>query len=213
MGRSARIVVPGWPHHVTQRGNHRQTLFFGDRDRTVYLEMLAKYKLLYHLSLPGYCLMTNHAHDAVIPEFTDSLAKGVGRTNNDFSRWQNIQCRQTGHLWQERFYSCPVDFASLAEVLAYIELNPVRAGLVRRPEDYPWSSARAHLTGADDTGLLDMTWWRANFTPESWRRFLQDKQTDDRLLHRIRCATHSGKPLATQSAIEELERRFKKRLR
>jgi putative transposase len=212
MGRTARIVVPGWPHHVTQRGNRRQTVFFRDRDRSVYLQMLARYLCLYHLTLPGYCLMTNHAHDALIPEYGDSLAKGVGRTHNDFSRWQNIQCRQTGHLWQERFYSCPVDFDSFAEVLAYIELNPVRAGLVKRPEDYPWSSARAHLSGVDETGLLDMTWWREHFTPESWARFLREKLEDDRLLHRIRRATATGKPLATESSIRELEHRFGRRL-
>jgi putative transposase len=149
--------------------------------------------------------MTNHVYKALIPEFDDSMAKRFGRTNNDYSRWQNVQCNRTGHLWQARFYSCPVEFASLAEVLAYIELNPVRAGLVKRPEDWKWSSAKAHLTGIDETGLLDMTWWREHFTPESWADFLQQKMHDDRLLHKIRTATQTGKPLASESGIREIE--------
>ena len=67
---------------------------------------------------------------------------------------QNVQCNRTGYLWQQRYFSCPVEFASLAEVLAYIELNPVRAGIVERPEDYEWSSARAHLAG-----LMQQDYW------------------------------------------------------
>jgi putative transposase len=148
--------MPGWPHPVTRRGNHRQIVFYHDKDHRVYLEILAKYKTLYHFSLSGYSLMTNH--NVLIPEFDDSMAKGIGRTNNDFSRRQNVRCSRTGHLRQARFYSCPFEFASLAEVLAYIELNPVRAGIVKRPEDWKRSSARAHLMGIDKTGLLDMTW-------------------------------------------------------
>jgi len=206
MGRIARVVMPGWPHHVTQRGNHRQTVFYCDKDRRIYLDILAKYQRIHHFSLLGLALMTNHVHKAAIPKFKDSLAKGVGRTHNDFSRWQNVQCNRTGHLWQARFFSCPVEFASLAEVLAYIELNPVRAGIVERPEDYEWSSARAHLTGIDVTGLLDMTWWREHFTPESWADFLQKKLQDDKLLHKIRTATQTGKPLASKSGIREIER-------
>jgi hypothetical protein len=86
------------------------------------------------------------------------MAKGIGHPNNDFSRWQNVQCSRTGHLRQARFYSCSFKFASLAEVLAHIELNPVRAGLVKRPEDWKWSSARAQPMRIDKTGLLHMTW-------------------------------------------------------
>ena len=205
MGRIARIVMPGWAHHVTQRGNHRQTVFFNDRDRKVYLELLAKYKGIYHIDLIGYSLMTNHVHKIPIPEFDTSLAKAIGRTHNDYSRWQNVQCNQTGHLWQARFYSCPIENISLADVLAYVELNPVRAGLVERPEEWEWSSARAHLTGVDETGLLDMEWWRCNFTPESWAVFLQKKLHDTALLHRIRTATQTGRPLASVEGFRRIE--------
>jgi putative transposase len=205
MGRTARIVVPGWPHHVTQRGNHRQTVFFTDYDREVYLELIAKYKDLYHLDFVGFSLMGNHVHEVPIPQFEDSLAKGVGRANNDYSRWLNVRRNRTGHLWQARFYSCPVEPAGLANVLAYAELNPLRAGLVKRPEDWIWSSARSHLTGSDETGLLNMDWWKSNFTPASWENFLMQKLKDDDLLHRIRTATRTGKLFASECGIRQAE--------
>ena len=205
MGRIARVVMPGWPHHVTQRGNHRQIVFRNDHDREVYLELLSKHKRNYHLDLIGFCLMPNHVHEIPIPEFDTSLAKGIGRTNNDYSRWFNIQCNQTGHLWQARFYSCPIELESLANVLAYVELNPVRAGLIERPEDWKWSSAQAHLTGVDKTGLLDMKWWQSHFTPDSWADFLQQKLQDDALNHRIRTATQTGRPFASKEGLRQIE--------
>jgi len=149
--------------------------------------------------------MSNHVHEVPVPKFDNSLAKGIGRTNNDYSRWFNVQCSQTGHLWQARFYSCPVEPASLANVLAYVELNPVRAGIVERPEDWKWSSARAHLTGVDETGLLDMGWWRSHFTPDSWADFLMQKMQDDALFHQIRTATQTGKPFASEEGLRQVE--------
>ena len=157
--------------------------------------------------------MTNHIHQIPIPEFENSLAKAVGRTHNDFSRWQNVQCNFVGHLWQARFYSAPIEIASVWDVLAYVELNPVRAGLVENPADWQWSSAKAHLTGVDETGLLDMDLWRAHFTPNSWAEFLRQKQHDKRLLHRIRTATQTGRPLASDEMLRQLEIRFGRRLR
>ena len=95
MPRIARIVVPGWAHHVTQRGNHRANVFFCDHDREVYLGMWSKYAQLAHAELVGFALMDNHVHLVVIPEFETSLAKAVGRTDNDYARWQNAQCYRT----------------------------------------------------------------------------------------------------------------------
>ena len=213
MARSARVVIPGWPHHVTQRGNQRQTVFFRDRDREVYLDCLDKYRHTHHLTLIGYALMGNHIHCIPIPEFHSSLAKGIGRTNNDYSRWLNVQRNQVGHLWQSRFYSCPVDLASLAVVLAYVELNPVRAGLVARADDWKWSSARAHASGVDETGLLDMAWWQSHFTPDSWARYLRMTQDDRITFHKIRTATQTGKPFASEAGLREAERILGKSLK
>ena len=205
MARIARIVIPGWPHHVTQRGNNRQTVFFNNNDREVYLKILAQYKQLYRMALIGYTLMSNHVHIIPIPEFNNSLAKGIGRTNNDYSRWLNVQFNQTGHLWQARFYSCPVEFASLPDVLAYVELNAIRASIVKRPEDWPWSSARAHIMGKDESGLLDMEWWNNQFTPDSWADYLRQKLNNSAMLHRIRTTTQTGRPFASSKGLCQLE--------
>jgi putative transposase len=206
MVRIARLVMPGWPHHLTQRGNHRQPIFFNDRDREMYLDLIAKYKDLYRITIVGYALMTNHTHNIAIPELKTSLAKGIGRPHNDFSRWMNIQLNQTGHLWQARFYSCPIELTSLPDVLAYVELNPVRARIVERPEDWKWSSARAHLTGVDETGLLDMQWWQSHFTPATWHDFLRLKLNDKDLPDRIRTMTQTGRPFASEEGVMQIER-------
>jgi putative transposase len=131
MPRIARIVIPGCPHHVTQRGNHRQKVFFTDAERGFYLELLRKYFTRFEVEMAGYGLMSNHVHFVLIPVMQASPAKGVGLLHNDFSRWQQIQRNLTGHLWQNRFFSCPLDEDHFWEALRYTELNPVRAGLVR----------------------------------------------------------------------------------
>lgn len=109
MPRVARVVIPGYPHHVTQRGNHRQTVFFADTERDFYLTLLRKYFALFQVQMTGFALMTTHVHHILVPELPTSLAKGVGRLHNDFARWQQIQRDLTGHLWQNRFFSCPLD--------------------------------------------------------------------------------------------------------
>ncbi len=205
MPRCARVVIPGCPHHVTQRGNRRQNVFFSDLDRTVYISLLRKYFVLSHLHLAGYTLMTNHVHHIAIPEFATSLAKGFRLLHQDFSRWQNIQQNVTGHLWQNRYFSCPLDEDHFWKALRYVELNPVRAGLVRDAWEWPWSSARAHITGVDDSGLLDMELWRSRFDGNSWKEFLKEdlvaSETD-----LIRIATSTGRPLGTDDFVRQLEK-------
>ena len=172
MARIARVVVPGAWHHATQRGNHQQTVFFGDADRICYLELLRHHTARYAVHIVGYCLMGNHVHIVATPTDSRGLANALGRTHNDYSRWLNLQRRDTGHVWQNRFYSCPLDERHGWEALRYVELNPVRAGLVEHPAEWRWSSAGAHLTGADDTGLIDLTTWTEKWTPASWREVL-----------------------------------------
>ena len=183
MPRLPRVVIPGRPHHVTQRGNHRQKVFFSDKDHETYMTLMRKYFRKYGVDLIGYSLMPNHVHHAVIPALENSLAKGVGLLHNDFSRWQQIQRDQTGHLWQNRFFSNPMDDTYFWMALRYIELNPVRAGLVQNAWDWPWSSARAHVTGVDDTGMLNMELWGKYFDKIRWKEFLLeglDKTDRDR---------------------------------
>jgi len=201
----ARVVIAGCPHHVTQRGNRRQNVFFSDSDRTVYISLMRKYFCLSHLQLAGYTLMTNHVHHIPIPEFANSLAKGLRLLHQDFSRWQNIQQNVTGHLWQNRFFSCPLDEDHFWKALRYVELNPVRAGLVRDAWEWPWSSARAHITGVDDSGLLNMEMWGSRFDGNSWKEFLKEGLTASDRDH-IRMATRTGRPLGTDDFVRQLEK-------
>jgi putative transposase len=206
MTRRPRIVIPGWVHHVTQRGNHRQVVFFSDHDRSVYLELLSRYFTVYGVMLIGYCLMDNHVHLVVIPERESSLSEGVGQLHHDFALWQNIQCGRTGHLWQNRFYSCPVEGEHVWQVLGYVELNPARAHMVEHAWDWEWSSARAHATGNDLTGLLDLSYWRKTFNETGWKEYLEQMAADVVIQAQIRRATAKGYFLGNQAKALRLER-------
>ncbi len=222
MPRMARIVVPGVPHHVTQRGNNRQDVFFVDDDRRVYLGLLAEQSRRFGLSVVCHCLMTNHVHLVVIPKHVDSLAKGIGRTNLLYSQYIGRLHRRTGHLWQNRFFSCSLDDEHLVHACGYVERNPLRARMVRLPWRYPWSSAAAHVTvvrgrgrgaiQAHDGELLDLTWWRQRFRPAQWKRMLQ-RPEDAQIVGTLRSRTHTGRPLGSDSFVSKLERALGRRLR
>lgn len=147
MPRVARLVVPGQPHHVVQRGNRRQKTFFGAADYAAYLDIAAEAFAEARVQVWTYCLMPNHVHLIATPETEAGLAQAVGTTHQRYS-WQ-INQRQgwTGHLWQDRFGSSPMDEPYFCLCARYIGLNPVRAGLVSRAADWPWSSVQGHLTG------------------------------------------------------------------
>ena len=147
MARQPRIVVPGCPHHVTQRGNNRQDVFLLDDDRRFYLATLGELCRREKLRLLGYCLMTNHVHLVAIPDSPTSLARGVGGANFRYTLRFNRRYQRSGHLWQNRFYSFALGRDHLLAALAYVDLNPVRAGMERRAADYPFSSAAAHRSG------------------------------------------------------------------
>ncbi len=180
-------------------------MFYADSDHDLYLELLRMYFTRYQLSMPGYSLMTNHVHQILIPTLASSLAKGVGLLHNDFARWQHIQSHMSGHLWQNRFFSTPMDEDHFWRALRYIELNPVRAGLVRYAWDWPWSSARAHVTGKDESGLLDMDLWRAWYDGNSWREYLLEGLDNKEEIERIRLATRTGRPLGSEDFVRRLE--------
>ena len=148
MPRIARLCTEGYPHHITQRGNNKDTVFFNDEDRRFYLEVLHRYKNKYGMNILAYCLMGNHVHVLAVPEMQTSLARSMGGTNLLYTQYINRKYKRSGRLWQNRFFSTIVDEESyLWAVARYIEQNPVRAKLVKKAEDYPWSSARAHVLG------------------------------------------------------------------
>jgi putative transposase len=157
LARLARLARVNQPYHVTHRGNQRGPVFFTDEDRAAYLADLARCAAQAGLDIWGYCLMSNHIHLLAVPRRPDSLARGMGRAQQRHARRVNAAQGWLGHLRANRFYSTPLDEAHLWTAIKYIELNPVRAGVVARAEDYRWSSARAHSGRAGAGGRVGAT--------------------------------------------------------
>ncbi len=145
MPRLARTVAVGCAHHITQRGNNGQDVFFVDDDRRVYLELLGEQAEKYGLEILGYCLMCNHVHLVAVPKVEEALAKAVGRTHFRYTQYINRFHQRSGHLWQGRFYSCALDTRHFWVAMKYVKRNPVQARLCRKPWRYEWSSAAAHV--------------------------------------------------------------------
>jgi putative transposase len=210
--RFARVVVPECPHHVTQRGNGRRDVFFTDSDREVYLGLLHQYTALRGVDVLGYCLMTNHVHLILTPYVETALAKVMREVSMRYSQFRNAVEQSNGHLWQSRYYSCAVDPSRVPIVMRYVELNPVRAGLAGRAEDYRWSSAREHVTEGGATqsgGLLAVADWDQCWDAAEWATFLRSGRDSTA---EIREATYGGRPFGSAKFVEDLERHLERKL-
>lgn len=150
MTRLARLVVPGLPHHVTQRGNRGETTFFEGGDYRLYLDLLAETSAKARVEVWAYCLMPNHLHVILTPSDPDGLRRVFADLHRRYTGAINARHRWTGHLWRGRFGSVVMDEAHLLAAVRHVSLNPVRAGLVAHAQDWPWSSVRAHMAGRDD---------------------------------------------------------------
>ena len=189
---------------MTQRGNYRQKVFYRDEDRRLYMDLLREFSRHHGVSILAYCLMPNHVHLIAIPHEPTALARLFQRIHSDYARALHLRLRRTGHLWQARYCSFPMDDKHFWQAMIYVEQNPSRAGLVDKPWQYRWSSAQAHISGRDD-GLLDLIRWRVAHTPESWKLRLENGLADGLLLERIREATRKGWPLGEDTFLDHLE--------
>jgi putative transposase len=133
-------------------------------------------------------------------------AKAFGRTHNDYARWLHIRRRECGHLWQNRFFSCPVEVRYLWAVLAYVERNPVRAGLVSQCEEWRWSSALSHLEPSAANDCLSLEAWARNWTPGMWRLALEEGLDEAELRCRLAESTQTGRPLGDDAFVEGCEK-------
>jgi putative transposase len=207
----ARVIVIDVPHHVTQRGNARQFILADDADRVVYLDLLRRYSQLHRLSLIGYCLMSNHVHLIVVPRRTDALAQSLKHTHGRYASYWNVSHTSSGHVWQGRYYSCPLDSSHLWAALRYTELNPVRAGLVTVPQEWKWSSAVAHCGATPSDTSLEMEQWRKRWSVSEWREYLAAGESEADLATLRQC-THTGRPLGSPEFIEALEKSMHRHL-
>jgi putative transposase len=204
MPRTARIVVPGIPHHVTQRGNRRLPTFFCDDDYKRYLEIMAELCSQKQVEIWAYCLMPNHVHLIAVPETKESLAEAIGEAHRRYTWLINSHQGWSGYLWQGRFASFPMDEAYLYMAACYVELNPVRAGLVKEAWQYRWSSAAAHISGRDDT-LVRVNPLLKMFG--DWRKYLAKDITIEET-EKIHQHIKTGIPLGDESFITALEERY-----
>ncbi len=207
MPRTARIVVPNLPYHITQRGNYRQDVFENDEDRLSYLSWIDDYSKKYKLSIFAYCLMDNHVHFIVIPQEEDSLAKVFSISHMRYSQYFNKKKNASGHLWQGRFYSCVMDEDYLVAALRYVERNPVRVGIVKKPWRWKWSSAGVHVGQGDGLINLENITSLIDTTAEEWKEYI-DLDENEEKVKEIRKHTLLGRPLGTKDFIVKLGKRI-----
>ncbi len=209
MSRLPRIVVPGTPHHVTQRGNRWQQIFHCDEDYVLYLDLLAERCKHNGVSVWSYCLMPNRVHLIMAPTTTEGLSRAVGEAHRRYTAYINARERVTGHLFPGRFNSVAMDEAHLLAAVRYVAMNPVEAHLTLQAVDWPWSSVRAHLSGCDDV-LVNVAPVRARI--HDFAAFLElepEPETTGRLLS----GQTIGRPLMPDDQLEALERSLGRRLR
>ena len=209
MSRPARLIVPGFPHHVTQRGNRRGPVFFEDGDYALYRDLLAERCRKAGVACWAYCLMPNHVHLILVPAAEDGLARSIGETHRQYTGFVNARARWTGHLFQGRFSSVVLDEEHLMLAARYVALNPVRARLVQRPQDWPWSSLRAYLDGRDD-GLVTVAPLLERLGSIT---ALIDTELEEAALARLRAAETTGRPLGSDDFVTRLEDLVQRRLR
>lgn len=208
MARMARVIAPGIPHHITQRGNRRQQTFFCDDDYIAYLDLMAEWCGKHRVEIWAWCLMPNHVHLIAVPESEEGLARAIGEAHRRYTRMINFRENWRGHLWQERFASFPMDESYLLAAARYVEMTPVAAGLVSQPDEYPWSSARAHLAAQDDRltkiePLLSMV--------GNWKEFLALSTATE--MDTLRKHERSGRPLGKETFVDQMETLLARTLR
>ena len=201
MPRMPRLVVPGFPHHVTQRGARKQRTFFSDTDYKTYIDILATAAAELNVETWAYCLMPNHVHLVVVPQHRDGLARVFRKAHRKYAALINSREGWQGHLWQERFHSYVMDEEHLLAAVRYVEMNPVRAGLCQHPREWRWSSYHAHLAGLDDK-LVSVRAMLERIV--DWNKFLALVESDNRL-NDIRSHTSSGKPFGSTAFVAQVE--------
>lgn len=208
MARLARVVVPGLPHHVTQWGNHREAVFFGDDDYRAYLDLIAGAARASGTEVWAYCLMPNQVHFIMTPGHADGLRATFAEAHRRYSARIHARLKLTGHLWQGRFSSTAMDERHLIAAARYVAMNPVAAGIARRAGDWPWSSAAAHLAGADDA-VVTVAPLLARIP--DFAELLAGAE-DEAAMRTLLASRTTGRPVGAADWIEALEARTQRTL-
>jgi putative transposase len=215
MARLPRIVIPSVPHHVTQRGNRRLPIFFGDEDRAAYLALVREGCAAHGVVCLAWCLMDNHIHLILVPETADGLRAALGEAHRRYTRRVNFREGWRGYLFQGRFASYPMNDAHLMVAVRYVENNPVAAKMVAEAGDYRWSSARSHLAGrcVGDDPLTDVAALGQHV--RNWRAMLRvglEAMDSPESVDMIEARLRTGRPLADPEWIADMEARMLRKL-
>jgi putative transposase len=205
MARRARMIIPGTPHHVTQRGNRREPIFLEPGDEAVYLGLMSQQLRRCGVACWSYCLMPNHVHFILTPTDETGLARAVGEAHRRYTGFIGARGQWTGHLFQARFGSVAMDEDHLTAALRYVPLNPVRAGLVAHAPDWPWSSARAHIAGQDTPHV---TVAPALTRIPDFAAFLGDDEVGGERWETVLKAELIGRPVGARPWLEQMERQL-----
>ena len=201
MARFARVVIPGCPHHLIQRGNRRLRVFFSDEDKAFYLTLLKRHAEKHGIDVWAFCLMENHVHIIAVPKTKESFARGIGEAHRKYTSVINTREDWKGYLWQGRFITYPLDEHHLYAAVRYVERNPVRAGIVSAAEEYDWSSAYAHVRKVAHPLLSPFP--LENTIPD-WAAYLgQGDDPED--VKRFVEHEHTGRPLGSEDFVKRLE--------
>jgi putative transposase len=217
MPRHPRFLVAGVPVHVIQRGHNRSACFFEEADYAYYLGQLAAQGRRFGCAVHAYCLMTNHIHLLLTPETTNGCALMMKHLAQCYAQHVNRTYRQSGTLWEGRFRSCLIDSEHyLLACYRYIELNPVRAKMVRHPRDYAWSSYRANAESKVDSRLKPheryLALGRNGAARQRAYRALCRELLDAEALEEIRLATNGGFVLGDRRFQAEIARALGRRV-
>jgi len=209
MPRIARGVAVSYPHHIVQRGNNREKIFFHDKDKEKYLTLLKKYSEKWNVRILAYCLMSNHVHLLAKPLEDISLYKMMQGLTLCYTQHVNRTYKRTGRLWESRYHSCIVDKDKyLWAVARYIEQNPIRAKIVSRAEEFPYSSARAHINGIKDEVLGEELFTEGQ--RKDYSKLVSSLGSEDEVIE-IRLYTRTGRPLGSEQFISKMEKKLQRR--
>lgn len=208
MARLARVVVPGLPHLVTQQGNHREAVFFGDDDYRAYLDLVSRAARASGTEIWAYCLMPDHVNFIMTPSRVDGLRATFAEAHRRYSARIHARMQVTGHLWQGRFNSTVMDERHLMAAARHVAMVPVAAGMARRARDWPWSSTGAHLTATDD-GVVVTAPLLAR-APDF--AALLAGEADDAATRTLLASRTTGRPVGAPDWIRALEDKTDRRL-
>jgi len=218
MPRLPRIMSPGLPQHLVQRGNNREPCFFAESDYLAYLHWLVRAADMYRVALHAYVLMPNHVHLLATPAVEGGISRMMQYLGRHYVQHINRTYRRSGTLWERRFLASLVDSeCCLLSIYRYIESNPVRAGMVALPEEYRWSSAKAHLAPNGATFLADHDKYLGlGDTPQQRAQaYLESSRTplEEEVLAEIRHAIRRGVPLGSDGFTDQIEHQLGRRVR